>query len=103
MDGPSFALLVASRATPSLGDSVRPAHMATLRRCWNASYAAQSSALPTPSGGSETRAASHPAQLQTRPSTNSLRRGGAEDGDPNDGGRAFPAEIFAPPARATNG
>eukprot|EP00913_Durusdinium_trenchii_P021736 g20422.t1 len=32
MDGSAFDALVASRATPSLGDAVRPNHMATLRR-----------------------------------------------------------------------
>eukprot|EP00435_Cladocopium_sp_Y103_P064636 s233_g26.t1 len=36
MDGVAFDGLVASRAMPALGDSVRPSHMATLRRCWNA-------------------------------------------------------------------
>lgn len=36
MDGAAFDGLVASRAMPALGDSVRPSHMATLRRCWNA-------------------------------------------------------------------
>ena len=36
MDGTAFDALVASRAMPALGDAVRPNHMATLRRCWNA-------------------------------------------------------------------
>mmetsp|Transcript_27014 Transcript_27014/g.62880 ORF Transcript_27014/g.62880 Transcript_27014/m.62880 type:complete len:396 (+) Transcript_27014:30-1217(+) len=36
MDGEALEALIASRATPALGDAVRPSHMATLRRCWNA-------------------------------------------------------------------
>ncbi|CAE7257734.1 Dusp3 [Symbiodinium sp. CCMP2592] len=36
MDGEAFDVLIASRAMPALGDAVRPAHMAMLRRCWNA-------------------------------------------------------------------
>ena len=36
MDGSAFDALVASRVMPGLGDAVRPSHMATLRRCWNA-------------------------------------------------------------------
>ena len=36
MDGAAFDSLVASRVMPSLGDTVRPNHMAILRRCWNA-------------------------------------------------------------------
>mmetsp|Transcript_39669 Transcript_39669/g.71194 ORF Transcript_39669/g.71194 Transcript_39669/m.71194 type:complete len:529 (-) Transcript_39669:111-1697(-) len=35
MDGTRFHALVSSRTTPALGDSVKPSHMATLRRCWN--------------------------------------------------------------------
>lgn len=38
MDGTRFASLVASRGSLQLGDVVRPRDMATLRRCWNASY-----------------------------------------------------------------
>ncbi|CAK8990846.1 unnamed protein product [Durusdinium trenchii] len=46
MDGSAFDALVASRATPSLGDAVRPNHMATLRRCWNAKKPSKAAALP---------------------------------------------------------
>lgn len=38
MDGEAFDALVASRTMPSLGDALRPAHMATLRRCWASDY-----------------------------------------------------------------
>lgn len=34
LDGARFDLLVCSKAYPSLGGQVRPAHMAALRRCW---------------------------------------------------------------------
>lgn len=54
MDGDAFDTMVASRAMPSLGDTVRPSHMATLRRCWNANkpaggYAARQGASQAPS------------------------------------------------------
>eukprot|EP00929_Paragymnodinium_shiwhaense_P048638 TRINITY_DN24563_c0_g1_i1.p1 TRINITY_DN24563_c0_g1~~TRINITY_DN24563_c0_g1_i1.p1 ORF type:complete len:553 (-),score=88.41 TRINITY_DN24563_c0_g1_i1:75-1733(-) len=38
IDGAQFAEIVASRATPALGDAVRPSDMAKLRRVWNNSY-----------------------------------------------------------------
>merc|ERR1719188_2004426 len=40
MDGAAFGRLVASRATPALGEELKPAHMAVLRRCWNAKFTA---------------------------------------------------------------
>lgn len=54
MDGDSFAKLVAARTTPSLGDAVRPSHMATLRRCWTAgpNGCVSLSSAPTPSRNS---------------------------------------------------
>jgi len=66
MDGEAFDALVASRAMPQLGDSVRPAHMATLRRCWHASKPPSSSASRRPSScGSSSFAP--PARVAKRP------------------------------------
>lgn len=55
MDSEAFDELVASRLTPALGDSVRPAHMATLRRCWRAEYRGpRADSTQTPSSQAET-------------------------------------------------
>lgn len=47
MDGAAFDKLVASRARPAaLGAAVTPAHMAVLRRCWNAKFCAAAAPAP---------------------------------------------------------
>jgi len=68
MDGEAFDALVASRAMPQLGDSVRPAHMATLRRCWNASRPPPSSSSGVPAkSASDVRFAPPPRRPDARP------------------------------------
>jgi len=69
IDGSAFDALVASRAMPSLGDAVRPNHMATLRRCWNAKKPSKESAVRADGKAAESQARhdAPAAQSQFRP------------------------------------
>ncbi|CAE8593984.1 unnamed protein product, partial [Polarella glacialis] len=87
MDGEAFDALVASRRMPSLGDAVRPSHMATLRRCWNADYCRPGvSVCSTPMNRSTASLSSMLLTSNERPGTGTFVKPGFES-------------RFAPPPR----
>ncbi|CAE7449075.1 Dusp3 [Symbiodinium natans] len=76
MDGESFDVLIASRAMPALGDAVRPAHMAMLRRCWNANKPfASSSSKPSPSPGMTPQRFAPPPRVKAEKETDADHNG----------------------------
>jgi len=109
MDGAHFGALVASRTTPSLGDNVKPSHMATLRRCWNSEHGAvtvplrsrhHGTAVPPPK---PTASSPLPAsQQQQRPPLEQIGGGraggtGAGGAGAGDAGRRRPQEASPSP------
>lgn len=89
VDGDAFDTMVASRVMPSLGDSVRPSHMATLRRCWNAGK---------PAGGSAVRQGMSQAS-STAPSLASNIPDGQKFAPPRRGNSEASREVTSEPTR----
>lgn len=100
MDGSHFSALVASRATPKLGDAVRPTHMAKIRQCWNANQ--RSSSAPH-AGFKGTRPMGDTGKEPRPPPSNDLDSSTGSRRAPSINVGASQPQRFEPPARRTFG